>query len=219
MLVKDFITHELPVLKSFDTVEYGLSLMDDFKIRHLPLVEENRYQILVSEKDLLEMQGQQETIGSPLLPAPSVSEWVHLHEALALITRHDLSLLPVVDDQRELKGVVLRDKLVDVLAELCQADRAGSVVVLECLPQDYSLAEVAGIVEANHAHVLSLLTQTDPASGHLLLILKIDLEDASPVIRNFERADYYVRSHYMENGVIDETFRLRMEEAFYYMNM
>lgn len=33
MLVKDFITKELPVLKSFDTGEYALALMDDFKLK------------------------------------------------------------------------------------------------------------------------------------------------------------------------------------------
>lgn len=38
MLTKDFITKEISVLKSFDTGEYALSLMDDFKLRHLPLV-------------------------------------------------------------------------------------------------------------------------------------------------------------------------------------
>lgn len=55
MLAKDFITKEIPVLKSFDTGKYGLSLMDEFKLHHLPVVTDGVYQILVSEKDLLEM--------------------------------------------------------------------------------------------------------------------------------------------------------------------
>ena len=55
MLVKDFITKEFPVLKSFDTGEYALALMDDFKLKHLPLLNENVYRCLVSEKDLLAM--------------------------------------------------------------------------------------------------------------------------------------------------------------------
>lgn len=50
MLVKDFITKELPVLKSFDTGEYALALMDDFKLKHLPLLSEGIYRCLISEK-------------------------------------------------------------------------------------------------------------------------------------------------------------------------
>ena len=47
MLVKDFITKEIPVLKSFDTAEYALALMEDFKLKHLPLLSDSAYQCLV----------------------------------------------------------------------------------------------------------------------------------------------------------------------------
>ena len=67
MLVKDFITKELPVLKSFDTGEYALALMDDFKLKHLPLLSENIYRCLVSEKDLLAMPDPTAIIGDPVL--------------------------------------------------------------------------------------------------------------------------------------------------------
>ena len=45
MLVKDFITKEIPVLKSFDTGEYALTLMDDYKLKHLPVVSDNSLSI------------------------------------------------------------------------------------------------------------------------------------------------------------------------------
>ena len=44
MLVKDFITKEIPVLKSFDTAEDALALMEDFKLKHLPLLSDSAYQ-------------------------------------------------------------------------------------------------------------------------------------------------------------------------------
>ena len=65
MLVKDFITKELPVLKSFDTGGYALALMDDFKLKHLPLLSEGIYRCLISEKDLLAMPDPAATIGEP----------------------------------------------------------------------------------------------------------------------------------------------------------
>ena len=96
MLVKDFITKEIPVLKSFDTAEYALALMEDFKLKHLPLLSDSAYQCLVSEKDLLALPDPSATIGEPVLFAPAISENRHLHEVLAMITRYGLSLLPVV---------------------------------------------------------------------------------------------------------------------------
>ena len=211
MLVKDFITKEIPVLKSFDTAEYALALMEDFKLKHLPLLSDSAYQCLVSEKDLLALPDPSATIGEPVLFAPAISENGHLHEALAMITRYGLSLLPVVS--------VDGTYLVDALSELCNAEAAGSVIVLEMMPQDYSLTDIARLVEANNAHVLNLLSHQDKDTGRLLITLKIDLEDASPVIRSFERFNYTVLYHFMEKGMVDDMLRQRMNELLHYMNM
>ena len=219
MLVKDFITKEIPVLKSFDTGEYALALMDDFKLKHLPLLSENVYRCLVSEKDLLAMPDPTAAIGDPVLFSPSVQEDSHIHEALALVTRYRLSLLPVVSAEGEYRGAVTRDTLIDILSELCNADTAGSVFVLEVMPQDYSLTDIARLVEANNAHVLSLLSYTDKKTGRLHLVVKIDLEDASPVIRSFERFNYTVLYYFLETGVVDDLLQQRMEELVRYMNI
>lgn len=219
MLVKDFITKEIPVLKSFDTVEYALALMDDFKLKHLPLLSDGLYQCLVSEKDLMAMPDPSLTIGDPILFAPAVSENGHLHEALALMTRYGLSVLPVVSADGLYLGVITRDRLVDILSELCNAETLGSVIVLEIMPQDYSLSDIARLVESNHAHVLNLLSSQDKDTGRLLITLKIDLEDASPVIRSFERFNYTVLYHFMEKGMVDDMLKQRMNELLHYMNM
>ena len=219
MLVKDFITKEIPVLKSFDTGEYALALMDDFKLKHMPLLNENMYRCLVSEKDLLAMPNPAATIGDPVLLSPSVQENTHIHEAMALITRYQLSLLPVVNPEGEYLGAITRDKLIDILSELCSAEAAGSVFVLELMPQDYSLTDIARLIEANNAHVLNLLSYTDKDTGRLHLIIKIDLEDASPVIRSFERFNYTVLYYFMEKGMVDDLLQQRMEELVHYMNI
>lgn len=219
MLVKDFITKELPVLKSFDTGEYALALMEDFKLKHLPLLGDGLYRCLVSERDLLAMPDLSVTIGEPVLFAPSVLENTHIHEALALITRYQLSLLPVVTVEGQYQGAITRDKLIDILSELCNAEASGSIIVLELIPQDYVLSDIARLVEANNAHVLNLLSYTDKETGRLQIIIKIDLEDASPVIRSFERFNYTVLYYFMEKGMVDDLLQQRMEELLHYMNI
>lgn len=207
------------MLKSFDTGEYALALMEDFKLKHLPLLTDGLYRCLVSERDLLAMPDLSVTVGEPVLFAPSVLEDTHIHEALALITRYQLSLLPVVTTEGQYQGAITRDKLIDILSELCNAEAAGSVIVLELIPQDYVLSDIARLVEANNAHVLSLLSYPDKVTGRLQLIIKIDLEDASPVIRSFERFNYTVLYYFMEKGVVDDLLQQRMDELLHYMNI
>lgn len=218
--MKDFITKEIPVLKSYDTAEYALALMDDFKTLQLPLVkDDNIYQSLVSEKDLLIMPLLSDPIREPVLFAPAIHENTGLHAALTLMTRYRLYVLPVVDAEGQYVGSITREKMLEALAELCGANTAGSVIVLEMFPQDYVLSDIARIVESNNAHIVNLLSSTDRDTGRLSITVKINLEDASPVIRSFERFNYTVSYHYMEEGTVDEILQRRMSELIYYMNI
>ncbi|MDD4516866.1 CBS domain-containing protein [Massilibacteroides sp.] len=219
MLAKDFITKDIPVLKSFDTIEYALTLMDDFKLKHLPIVEENTYQGILSERELLAAPDATALIGAPVLFCPSILENGHLHEALASLTRYHLTLLPVITTEGKYYGCITRESLIDLISELSNAEAAGSVIILEVASQDYSLADISRIIESNKASVLNLFTRCDKDTDRLLVILKIDMEDASPVIRSFERFNYTVLYHFMEKGMVDELLQQRMNELLHYMNL
>ncbi|MBP7487094.1 MAG: CBS domain-containing protein [Parabacteroides sp.] len=219
MLVKDFITKDIPVLKSFDTVEYGLGLMDDFKLKHLPLIEDGLYRCLVSEKELLSLSGSKSTVGEAVLFAPSVTESNHLLEALALVARYKLSFLPVILPSGEYVGGITSDGLLNAISDFTNAEAEGSIIMLEVLPLDYSLSDIARLVESNHSHIISMLSHTDKVTGRLLISIKIDLEDASPVIRSFERFNYTVLYYFMKKGMVDDLLEQRMSELMYYINM
>ena len=220
MLVKDFITKEIPVVKDYDTVGYALRLMDELKLKQLPLVTgEGLYRGLVEEKGLLEEPLSTMPLADVSRLEVSMQGDGSLHEALALMTRYGLSLLPVRSSGGRYVGVITQERLLEGLAEWCGADREGSVIVLELEARDYSLTELSRLVESNNAHVLSLLTHLDEQSGRWLVVLKIDLVDASPVLRSFERFNYVVRYHFMEQGVVDERLQRRMRELLYYINM
>lgn len=219
MLVKDFLTKDIPVLKSFDTVEYGLGLMDDFKLKHLPLIEDGLYRCLVSEKELLSLSGSKSTVGEAVLFAPSVTESNHLLEALALVARYKLSFLPVILPSGEYVGGITSDGLLNAISDFTNAEAEGSIIMLEVLPLDYSLSDIARLVESNHSHIICMLSHTDKVTGRLLISIKIDLEDASPVIRSFERFNYTVLYYFMKKGMVDDLLEQRMSELMYYINM
>ncbi|MDH6305802.1 CBS domain-containing protein [Parabacteroides sp. PF5-5] len=220
MLLKDFITKDFPVLKSFDTGEYALSMMDELKVKQLPCVDNDGiYKSLLSEKELLVLPDLSAPIGEPSLFAPGITEQGHLHEVIARMSRYKLCLLPVVNDEGKYVGVFTRDRLIDALAEFCSVEAPGSIIILEMFPQDYVLSDIARIVEANNAHVLNLLNSVDQDTGRLHITIKIDLDDATPVIRSFERFNYTVLYHYMEKGMVDEVLQQRMNELLYYMNL
>lgn len=138
---------------------------------------------------------------------------------MAIISRYCLGILPVVDAEGKYIGAITHERMIEAIVDLCSADSIGSIVVLEMFPQDYSLSDIARIAESNNARVLNLFSYVEKDTGRLIVTLKIDLEDASPVIRSFERFNYTVSYHFMEAGIVDEVLQERMNELIYYMNM
>ncbi|GHV50444.1 hypothetical protein FACS1894181_11010 [Bacteroidia bacterium] len=95
----------------------------------------------------------------------------------------------------------------------------GTVLVLETLPIDYALSDIARVTEAHHAHVLSLLASIDNQTGRMIITLKIDLEDPTPVVRSFERFNYTVLHCSGGMGIDNESLRDKINEAMHYMQM
>jgi len=219
MFAKEFIIKDIPVLKTFDTVEYVLTLMDDFKLRHLPVVNEGLYQGLLSEHELLAITSPQNKIGSLGFLALSVSENANLNDILSQMTRYNVDILPVVTAEGMYKGAITCKRLIDILSDLLNVDTEGSIVVLEVAPQDYLLSDISRIVESNNARIINMYSQQDNNTGRLLITIKMNVEDASPVIRSFERFNYSILYHFMKQGAVDELLQQRMNELLHYMNL
>ena len=103
------------------------------------------------------------------------------------------------------------------LAEVTNIHEPGSIVVLEMNQADYSLQEVARIVEGNDGKVLSVYSHTLPGTMRVEITLKINREDISDILQTFERYDYFVKSSYQGSRFHDD-LRGRYEELMRFMN-
>lgn len=94
-----------------------------------------------------------------------------------------------------------------------------SLIILEVSAKDYTLTEIARLIESNNAHVLSLTVMPLADGSSLLISIKLDVSDLSPVLRSFERFDYKVIYYYMKEGEINDKQRDRLNELLYYLDM
>ena len=94
-----------------------------------------------------------------------------------------------------------------------------SLLILEIPVKDYILTEVARIVESNNAHVISLAVMPISGGADLLISLKLDIHDLTPVLRSFERFNYRVVYYFMREGEVTNTQKERLDELMYYLEM
>lgn len=99
------------------------------------------------------------------------------------------------------------------------SESENSLIILEVSAKDNTLTEIARLIESNNAHVLSLAVMPLTDGSSLLISIKLDVSDLTPVLRSFERFDYKVIYYYMKEGEINDKQRDRLNELLYYLDM
>src|SRR5512133_615002 len=196
MVAKDLISEVIPSLKTSDLGQTALNWMEIFRISHLPIVNNQDFLGLISDADIYDMNQAGEPIGNHELTLikPYVRADQHIFEVIGLASRLKLSVVPVLDNNNHYKGVITTSDLIRHIAGISSMDQHGGIIVLELVERDYSLTQIAQIVESNNIKVLSMYITSPPESIRLEVTLKVNATDLSSVIRTFERYNYEVKT-------------------------
>lgn len=94
-----------------------------------------------------------------------------------------------------------------------------SLIILDVAVKDYTLSEIARLVEDNNARIVKLETLPLEGGLSLLVSLKMDVKDISAVLRSFERYSYNVVYYFMRKGEMNETYEDRLNELMHYLDI
>lgn len=220
MLAKNLITDEIPPLKKSDLGVKALNWMDEFKVEHLPIVEDKEYLGLISENEILDLNRPESDLGhlGISLVRPFVYETQHIFDVLRMLGEFRVSVVPVINEKNQYIGLITKNQLIEYLTQLNAVQQPGGVIVLELNANDYNLSQIAQIVEGNNAKVLSLFLYTHPDSTQIDVVLKINMEDLSAILQTFHRYNYNViaTSHKSE---FDDELKKRYELFMNYIKL
>ena len=221
MLAKDLISDVIPALRTSDSGQKALYWMDVFRISQLPIVNNEDFLGLISDKDIYDSNMAEEPIGNHNLSlfSPFVTEDQHVYEVIELASRLNLSIVPVLDHNSHFKGVISQNDLIHYFADFSAIKEPGAIIILELSIHDYSLSQIAQIVESNDAKILSLYISTHPSSTKLELTLKINRNDLTSVVQTFNRYNYTIHSTFMDHDDMDSLYENRYEMFMKYLNI
>ena len=83
---------------------------------------------------------------------------------------------------------------------------------------DYSMAEIAQIVESNDAKILSSYIMSEPDSTNVEVTLKINKIELGRIIRTFERYDYVIKASFQKSDY-EEDLRFRYDALMNYLKL
>jgi len=221
MLAKELISDVIPALKTSDTGVKALYWMDIFRISHLTIVNNTEFLGLISDTDIYDMNSPDESIGNHNLSlfSPFIQEEQHVYEAIELISKLKLSVVPVLDLNKNYVGMITAQRLMQFMGDLFAVKNPGGIIVLEINANDYSLTQIAQIVESNDAKILSMYIISPPDTTKMDLTLKINRIDLTHIIQTFVRFDYTVKAQFMEDDDMDSLYSNRYEQFMLYLNI
>ena len=221
MIAKDLISEVIPSLKTSDPGQTALNWMEIFRISHLPIVNNQDFLGLISDADIYDMNQPDEPIGNHTLTLlkPYVTTEQHIFEVIGLASRLQLSVVPVLDNKNHYKGVITTADLIRHIAGLSSLDQPGGIIVLELIERDYSLSQIAQIIESNNVKVLSMYITSPPESTKLEVTLKVNTGDLVSVIRTFERYNYEVKTWVTNSDSMDAFYSERFDLFMKYLNI
>jgi acetoin utilization protein AcuB len=220
VIAKDLISTSVIPLKTSDTGMTALNIMEDIKVSHLPIVNNEEFLGLVSQADIENLNIPDEPLGNHnlSLTRPFVYQDQNIFEIIRLFSSLKLSMLPVLDRKNNYLGVITLSDLVQKFSTFAAAENPGGVIILELNNNDYSLQEIAQIIESNDAKVLSLYVTTFPDSTKIEISIKLNKIDIRPVLQTLYRYNYRVTASFSEEEDLD-ILKERFDSLMNYLNI
>jgi acetoin utilization protein AcuB len=196
MFAVELIADAIPPAHTSDSIQKVLDRMVEFRVRHLPIVNEEQFLGLLAESDILPETDVQTPIGALALSLvnPYVREDQHIYDVIRLFHEQQLSVVPVLDIKKNYLGLIPINRMNEYFATMTSVSQPGGIIILDIDNKNNSLAHMAQIVESDNAQILSSYVRTFPDSTRMEVTLKVNKQDISNIVATFLRYEYDVKA-------------------------
>jgi len=219
MTVETLTSRDIPPIRTDATIAEVLPQFATHHVQHLPLVDfEGCYLGVLSEDILRNVFDPDVLVDSFRREAPvSVGAGTHPLEAVRLMQRHHLTLLPVTREGGTFDGVIAQKDLFEYFSDQLSAEASGSILVIECAARDYSVSQLAYLFEQHEARILSIFTHTPAGTdSRCLITIKTDVTDTARIRYLLAHHGYTLTAYFCEETT-EEDLQDRVDEFLHYL--
>ncbi len=220
MFAIELVADVIPPVSTADTIQKVVDRMAEFRIRHLPIVNDELFMGLIAEDDLIEQTDYQAPVSvlALSLPNPYIREEQHIYDVIRIFYEQQLTVVPVLSDKGKYLGLITINAMTEYFAQLTSVSQPGGIIVLEISNKNNSLAHMAQIVESDNAQILSSYIRSFPDSTRMEVTLKVNKQDISAILSTFLRYEYTIKATFNHSGEIDNS-RDRYDSLMNYLNL
>lgn len=198
----DYLNNDIKPLRSKATIAEAQDLFNDLTYTHFPVTEDNVYIGCISREEV-EILPTNSTIGENRYDFERFyvrSEMIWL-DVLEEFAKNESNIVPVLNNKNKYIGYYELDDVIKFFHETPFLREEGGIIVVKREIANFSMSQVAQIVESNNAKLLGLfISRSD--SNFIEFTLKISQGSLNDIIQTFRRYEYEIISEHQEDSYI-----------------
>ncbi|MGB3062733.1 CBS domain-containing protein [Sphingobacterium thalpophilum] len=220
MLIGQFLSNADFSIQQADSVHQALEKLQDMLCKELVVLNGNEYIGLINESALLDADNEQAPLASiKINTAPIQLKFnQHPYDALVMSTVYNSSLVPILDQDNKYIGVCTQLDILKAISLIQSQNESGAIIVLAIGLHDFSLSQIAHLVESDNCRILNCATKINLENDSIEVTLKVDKSNINALLNSFLRHNYIILETHNTIAAFDDTAE-RYQQLMNYINI
>ncbi|MGO4888738.1 acetoin utilization AcuB family protein [Anaerobacillus sp. MEB173] len=204
MIIEEIMNCNTVTISKDDTIETAINLLNQYRIRHLPIVDSENHVIgIISDRDIRDAspsifhkEDHKEDLKKPVSTI-MITDVITAHpldfveEVASMFYEHQIGCMPVTEENK-LVGVVTETDILHTLVQLMGAHQPSSQIEVRVENITGKLAEIANIFKEKKINITSVLVYPSKDLNYKILVFRVQTMDPRGIIAEIEKEGYKV---------------------------
>ncbi|MBB1642394.1 MULTISPECIES: CBS domain-containing protein [Sphingobacterium] len=220
MLIGQFLSNADFSIQNADSIQQALEKLQDMLCKELVVLNGDEYIGLVNETILLDAEDEDAPLSSiKINTAPIQLKFnQHPYDALVMITVYNSTIIPVLDQDNKYIGVSTQLDILKAISSIQSQNESGAIIVLAIGLHDFSLSQIAHLVESDNCRILNCATKINLESDNIEVTIKVDKSNINALLNSFLRHNYLILETHNTIAAFDDTAD-RYQQLMNYINI
>jgi len=214
----DYLNNDFKPIDSSETVESVREFFEEVTFSHFPVVEESIYIGSIAAEDV-ETFDKDKSIyhyryAMEGFFARTNMIWMDVLEVFA---KNRTNVVPVLDEANAYVGYYEIPDIFSLFNETPFLKEPGGIIIVEKGISDYSMSQIAQIVESNNGKILGLFI-SEATADTVQVTVKIAIGAMNEIIQTFRRYNYEIISEHQEDAYLN-SLKERSDYLDKYLNL
>ncbi|MBP6373430.1 MAG: acetoin utilization protein acuB [Flavobacterium sp.] len=197
--IQDYLKQDHKAISRNEDIASVQDFFEEMNYSHFPVTDQENYVGNLNAEDALSFDASKSVADYQyVLESFFANTTMSWFEILEIATKNQANVVPVLNEQNAYVGYYELDDVLLFFQDTPLIKDPGPILVVQKGIQDYSLGQIAQIVESNNGKLLGAFVSAT-VDSKIEITLKLALGPLNEIIQTFRRYNYEIVSHHQDD--------------------